>query len=174
MNEVGRRKPAQGVRIEAGQPTILFLTVCAVRPATWLATEVVQDSLVKIWREADGWLVGNYLLMPDHLHLFCGPRDLQFMAGGEVGGVLEEAVFARASKFGMGMAALVFSSSIAERSGLCGKVAVCAGKSGEEGFSGKGGGVAVWWMRRRVEVVNGPEEGRFIHNPVGVESVVIG
>jgi putative transposase len=80
MNEVGRRKPAQGVRIEAGQPTILFLTVCAVRPATWLATEVVPDSLVKIWREADGWMVGNYLLMPDHLHLFCGPRDLQFTA----------------------------------------------------------------------------------------------
>ena len=25
-----------------------------------------------------GWLVGFYLLMPDHLHLFCAPRDLTF------------------------------------------------------------------------------------------------
>ena len=51
MNEVGRRKPSPGVRIELGEPTILFLTVCAVRPASWLATEVVRESLVKIWRE---------------------------------------------------------------------------------------------------------------------------
>ena len=78
MNEVGRRKPSQGVRIELGEPTILFLTVCAVRPASWLATEVVRDSLVKIWRKADGWLVGDFVLMPDHVHLFCGPRDLRF------------------------------------------------------------------------------------------------
>jgi putative transposase len=31
-----------------------------------------------IWRNADAWLVGDYLLMPDHLHLFCAPRDLKF------------------------------------------------------------------------------------------------
>ena len=72
FREVGRRKPAQGVKIELGQATILFVTVCAVRPAKWLATEVVHESLVRIWSEADGWLVGDYVLMPDHVHLFCG------------------------------------------------------------------------------------------------------
>jgi REP element-mobilizing transposase RayT len=28
--------------------------------------------------------VGDYLLMPDHLHLFCAPRDLAFTLGGWV------------------------------------------------------------------------------------------
>jgi REP element-mobilizing transposase RayT len=27
-----------------------------------------------VWLEADAWLVGRYVLMPDHLHLFCSPR----------------------------------------------------------------------------------------------------
>ena len=30
---------------------ICFFDGCAVRPASWLATEVVRDSLVRIWRE---------------------------------------------------------------------------------------------------------------------------
>ena len=33
-------------------------------------------ALKKIWLSTDTWLVGDYLLMPDHLHLFCAPRDL--------------------------------------------------------------------------------------------------
>jgi hypothetical protein len=28
------------------------------------------------WLNATAWLVGDYLLMPDHLHLFCAPRDI--------------------------------------------------------------------------------------------------
>src|SRR2546423_15663235 len=61
-----------------GHPTIVFLTVCAARPASWLASEEAQQSLVSAWQNADAWLVGSYVLMPDHLHLFCAPRDLQF------------------------------------------------------------------------------------------------
>jgi putative transposase len=39
----------------------------------------VQSDLVRLWREeATAWLVGFYLLMPDHLHLFCAPWDLHF------------------------------------------------------------------------------------------------
>jgi putative transposase len=38
----------------------------------------VQESFEEIRRRADAWLVGYYLLMPDHLHLFCAPRDLHF------------------------------------------------------------------------------------------------
>jgi putative transposase len=35
--------------------------------------------LHEIWQNtATAWLVGDYLLMPDHLHLFCAPRDLKF------------------------------------------------------------------------------------------------
>jgi len=35
--------------------------------------------LHSIWEHtATAWLVSDYLLMPDHLHLFCAPRDLKF------------------------------------------------------------------------------------------------
>jgi len=27
---------------------------------------------------ADAWMVGRYVLMPDHLHLFCAPVDERF------------------------------------------------------------------------------------------------
>jgi putative transposase len=44
----------------------------------WIGQRAVQISLEEIWRKADAWLVGYYVLMPDHLHLFCAPRDLRF------------------------------------------------------------------------------------------------
>ena len=31
--------------------------------------------MVENWRRADEWLVGRYVLMPDHLHLFCEPAS---------------------------------------------------------------------------------------------------
>ena len=40
---------------------------------------IVQRALHDIWEyTATAWLVSDYLLMPDHLHLFCAPRDLKF------------------------------------------------------------------------------------------------
>jgi putative transposase len=74
----GRKTPAQGVKISFDQPTIVFLTVCAKDRKPWMTQPAVQKSLEEIWRKADAWLVGDYLLMPDHLHLFCAPRDLKF------------------------------------------------------------------------------------------------
>jgi len=39
----------------------------------------VQRALHQIWKnQATAWLVSDYVLMPDHLHLFCAPRDLEF------------------------------------------------------------------------------------------------
>jgi putative transposase len=39
----------------------------------------VQKALHQIWKEqATAWLVSDHVLMPDHLHLFCAPRDLKF------------------------------------------------------------------------------------------------
>ena len=73
---VGRRKPASGVLVLSGQPTIVFLTVCTRDRQPWLAQEDVHATLCDTWQKAQAWLVGCYLLMPDHLHLFCAPRDL--------------------------------------------------------------------------------------------------
>ena len=70
----GRENPATGVHRFAGNPTIVFLTVCTFQRAIGLADASVMEALMKCWRRADSWLVGHFLLMPDHLHLFCGPR----------------------------------------------------------------------------------------------------
>jgi putative transposase len=76
--DIGRKHPATGVHIYSGQPTIVFLTVCAAGRKPWLAAPAVHESLCAAWNSAQAWLVGYYLLMPDHLHLFCAPHDLSF------------------------------------------------------------------------------------------------
>jgi putative transposase len=68
-----RNKPAHGVWIDRERPMILFLTVCTKDRRPWLATEEIHGVLRKIWAEATAWMVGRYVLMPDHLHLFTAP-----------------------------------------------------------------------------------------------------
>ncbi|MGA3163258.1 MAG: hypothetical protein ABSD77_03540 [Verrucomicrobiota bacterium] len=75
----GRRTPAKGVHISLGGPNWVFLTVCTEKRERWLAQALVQRALHDIWEHtATSWLVSDYLLMPDHLHLFCAPHDLKF------------------------------------------------------------------------------------------------
>jgi putative transposase len=38
-----------------------------------LAEPQVHDALLASWREADHWSVGLYVVMPEHVHLFCTP-----------------------------------------------------------------------------------------------------
>lgn len=71
-----RKHPAHGVFISINQPTIVFLTVCTKDRQPWLAQQHVHHALVQVWRDANAWLVGRYVLMPDHLHLFCAPNNL--------------------------------------------------------------------------------------------------
>ena len=77
--EPGRRTPAKGVHVSLAGPNWVFLTVCTERRERWLAQPSVQRTLHELWQhQATAWLVSDYLLMPDHLHLFCAPRDLKF------------------------------------------------------------------------------------------------
>lgn len=78
MNEIGRRNPATGVTIQLGQPTIVLLTVTTENRNPWLANSIAHRLLHETWQEATAWLVGDYVLMPDHLHAFCTPKDLSF------------------------------------------------------------------------------------------------
>jgi len=52
------------------------LTVCTKDRIPWLATPGIHQHLRAAWRSSEAWLVGFYVLMPDHLHLFCAPHDL--------------------------------------------------------------------------------------------------
>jgi putative transposase len=60
-------------------PTMAQPTEGGPAMAGWLAQASVQRALHVLWRDtATAWLVCDYLLMPDHLHLFCAPRDWEF------------------------------------------------------------------------------------------------
>jgi putative transposase len=73
-----RQNPSSGVHLELDQSNIVLLTVTTEERKPWLANERAQRLLHQTWSEATAWLVGDYLLMPDHLHLFCAPRDWHF------------------------------------------------------------------------------------------------
>jgi putative transposase len=39
----------------------------------FLASDVFHAVFIDACRDADAWLVGRYVIMPDHVHLFCAP-----------------------------------------------------------------------------------------------------
>jgi REP-associated tyrosine transposase len=70
-----RRRPAHPPVFErVNSPTIVFVTVCTARRRQVLANPDAVATLRSAWRAADTWLVGRYVVMPDHVHLFCTPR----------------------------------------------------------------------------------------------------
>src|SRR5689334_5682559 len=69
-----RRRPIHQPVLESGNRAIvIFLTVCTRNRSPRLATETMHVSLRTAWDIADHWLVGRYVVLPDHLHLFCSP-----------------------------------------------------------------------------------------------------
>jgi len=73
-----RQNPSPGVRLQFNQSNFVLLTITTENRKPWLANPIAHRLLHQAWSEATAWLVGDYLLMPDHLHLFCAARDLNF------------------------------------------------------------------------------------------------
>ena len=65
-----RKHPAHGVKYVDGQPTIIFDTVCTRDRKPWLANDEVHRLLLETWQDSTAWLVGRYIIMPNHIHLF--------------------------------------------------------------------------------------------------------
>lgn len=59
-----------------GRSIIVFLTVCTRRRRPCLAAPEVHAHVCDVWIRATHWLVGRYVIMPDHIHLFCSPAVL--------------------------------------------------------------------------------------------------
>ncbi len=57
------------------QPVILLITVATLKRRCLLANRETTEILVKSWEQAKHWVVGNYVVMPDHVHLFCAPSQ---------------------------------------------------------------------------------------------------
>src|SRR5207248_6123302 len=52
---------------------VVFVTACTVKRRAILASRIHQ-TIVGAWREASTWLVGRYVMMPDHIHFFRAPN----------------------------------------------------------------------------------------------------
>ena len=69
-----RRRPAHHPPIERfNEPVIVLVTVCTQDRRPVLAGDGVHRLCREIWQAADFWRVGCYVIMPDHIHLFCAP-----------------------------------------------------------------------------------------------------
>ncbi len=69
-----RKTPAhQPIVGHSDRAAIVFVTVCAEKRKPIFAHPDVHELLVDSWSRADGWAVGRYVIMPDHVHLFCAP-----------------------------------------------------------------------------------------------------
>ena len=70
---------------------VYFITVCTHARKSVLATSAIHEVLRREWasaRQGHGWLVGRYVVMPDHVHFFCAEQpegaghDLPRFVGG--------------------------------------------------------------------------------------------
>src|SRR4051794_34497053 len=68
-----RKHPIHRLVPTTAKPTIVFLTVCTKDRRPWLAHPDVHDAFRHVCSNAQAWLVGRYVVMPDHLHLFATP-----------------------------------------------------------------------------------------------------
>lgn len=73
-----RKHPAVGSYHTGNKPMIIFITVCTKDRIPWLANNDAHDILLSIWQDASMWMVGDYIIMPDHIHLFatCANPDI--------------------------------------------------------------------------------------------------
>jgi len=65
-----------GEIFDTRRPPLFFLTVCVRHRQPVLADRVAFRILVGAWRDAlsiHGWMVGRYVVLPDHVHFFATP-----------------------------------------------------------------------------------------------------
>lgn len=59
------------------EPVIVFLTVCSANRSPILANAQMHGLFVDAWLMSRQWSVGRYIIMPDHVHLFCSPASIE-------------------------------------------------------------------------------------------------
>jgi putative transposase len=70
----GRQHPAHPPILHRhSQAPIVLLTVCTKDRKPLRASADSADAILRAWIAARSWLVGRYIMMPDHIHLFCRP-----------------------------------------------------------------------------------------------------
>jgi putative transposase len=71
-----RKHPAHHAPVERhNRPVILFVTFCTADRRRLLVSPEVHAALLSAWNDSAHWVVGRYIIMPDHIHLFCSPAS---------------------------------------------------------------------------------------------------
>jgi REP element-mobilizing transposase RayT len=65
------------------KPVIIYVTVCTDKRKPILCELESHNILLKSWSDANAWQIGRYLIMPDHIHLFCSPGKGEFVPMGQ-------------------------------------------------------------------------------------------
>ena len=63
-------------RIWISRP-VYFITTCTISRNPILTSQESANTLLREWRAAQerhGWLIGRYVIMPDHVHFFCAEQ----------------------------------------------------------------------------------------------------
>ena len=70
-----RRHPSRNsvMTYHDNRSVILYVTVVTEKRKRVLADKAVLDCILAAWKAATDWLVGWYVIMPDHIHFFCSP-----------------------------------------------------------------------------------------------------
>ena len=72
-----RKRPAHFPTVTVGvQSIIIFLTVWTRQRRSLLANDEAAQLIIESWQVANFWRVGRYVIMPEHIHLFCAPNTL--------------------------------------------------------------------------------------------------
>jgi REP element-mobilizing transposase RayT len=61
------------VREMSNRSNIVFVTVCSKDRQPFFASSGMHGLFLAAWRAADSWMIGRYVIMPDHVHFFCAP-----------------------------------------------------------------------------------------------------
>ena len=75
-----RRHPVHGIKYVEGQPTIIFDTMCTKGRTPAFANVEFHSTFRAVAGNATAWLMGRYVIMPDHIHFFAGDvgRDIPY------------------------------------------------------------------------------------------------
>lgn len=69
-----RKRPVHKPPIDRqNAPVILFVTVGCMPRMPVFDNEDFHRAFVGACADADAWSVGQYMIMPDHIHMFCSP-----------------------------------------------------------------------------------------------------
>ena len=77
FEQAGRRRLAHPPPIDHhNRSIIIFLTACTKNRRPILASPAMHSLIRSTWIDANHWLIGRYVLMPEHIHLFCAPGHI--------------------------------------------------------------------------------------------------